>query len=170
MLIIWTVCPDDRFIALSYNICTVTLQLYTLSCALHSAFGTLNLQIPCARLSTVGSCTFLSLAPQHGMTFCFLPDRNPFWTPFSQTSRHFLAELLKVYKPTCQLHSSSDRLIQFPFFVFHSAHTLAWSEIFLMLLHVSGTVPCKVGSSNTLESFKSSLKSHLFMLFYWLYV
>ena len=109
---------------------------------------------------------FLSLAPQHGMTFCFLPDRNPFWTPLSQTSRHFLAELLKVYKPTRQLHSSSDRLIQFPFFIFHCAHTLAWSEIFRMLLNVSGTVPCKVRSSNTLGSFKPSLKSHLFMLFY----
>ena len=102
----------------------------------------------------------------------------------------YLTELLTVYKPTRQLRSSSDisilcpgsgccmlpidSRIQYKFAsLCHNSlslcvHALAWSEIFFMLHRLSGIMPCKMRSSDIFTSFKSSFKSHLFKLSYWL--
>ena len=52
---------------------------------------------------------------------------------------------------------------------FHSLYSfcvnaLIWSDIFFLCCTVWNGLPCQVRSSNTLMSFKSSLKSYLFML------
>ena len=70
-------------------------HVHTPSQTLRSTSDTLSLQIPRARLSTVGSCGFLFfsflklyLGPLHGMNYPFLSDRNPLWTPSDLISRH----------------------------------------------------------------------------------
>ena len=54
-----------------------------------------------------------------------------------------------------------------PFFVFPlCAHTHLVRNIFYAAPSVWNSLPCQIRSSNTFTPFKSSLKSHLFMLFY----
>ena len=99
----------------------------------------------------------------------------------------FTWHLLKVYKPTCKLHSSETSVFCLP-------SVCTWSEIFFLCYTLTQSVcyslprkvrfqrfgryecvnlnqfePCKVKLSNTLTSSKS-LKSHLFKLSCWLCV
>ena len=63
------------------------------------------LLVPC--LSIVGSRIFSVFGPLHGMTFSFFCNRNPLWTPSSQTSKQFFSQ---HYRPAmcsilcCCLH------------------------------------------------------------------
>ena len=79
-----------------------------------------------------------------------------------------LTELLKVDKPTCQLHSSSDTPILYLPSV--RTHSLGRRSFSYAALFVRSNLPCKVRSSNTLISLKLSLKFHLCKLSYWLCV
>ena len=68
----------------------------------------------------------------------------------SLTAPCYLTELLKVYKPSCQLQSS-DAASFSPHLP--PVHTLAWSEasqFFLMLNHQSGTVSPEISSRQTI--------------------
>ena len=85
----------------------------------------------------------------------------------SSTAAGYLTEL-KVDKPTRKIRSSSDASI----FCLSSVrtHSLVRDLFLSMLRHLSGTVfLAKLGQSpNTFTSLKSSSKSHLFRLSYWL--
>ena len=80
----------------------------------------------------------------------------------------FFTELLAVYKPTCQLCSPSGTSI----LCLPSVHThsLGQRSFSYDTSSVWNSLPWQVRSSNTLASYKSSLKSNLFKLSYWLCV
>ena len=83
------------------------------------------------------------------------------------------------YVHSCQLdwtwkftnQPASYALLIFPFCLL-SVHTHLWGEISFSYAASSvwNSRSCKVRSSNTFTSFKSSFKFHLFRLFYWLCV
>ena len=81
------------------------------------------------------------------------------------TTPGYLTELLKVYKPTQDLCSSSDTLI----LRLSSVHAqlLGQRSFSYAAPSVWNSLPSKVRSSNIFTSFKSTLKSHLFKLSYW---
>ena len=64
------------------------LELYTPSYTLRSASG--GSQPP--KFSQLVPATFLFSVHLRGMTFPFLSDRNPLWTPSHQTWRHFFSQ------------------------------------------------------------------------------
>ena len=70
----------------------------------------------------------------------------------------YLTEL-NVYQPTRQLRSSSDTsILCFPSV---RTHSLGQRSCSYAALSVLNSLPCKIRSSNTLISFKSSLKSYI---------
>ena len=70
----------------------------------------------------------------------------------------YLTEL-NVYQPTRQLRSSSDTsILCFPSV---RTHSLGQRSCSYAALSVLNSLPCKIRSSNTLTSFKSSLKSYI---------
>ena len=82
----------------------------------------------------------------------------------NSTALGYLTEILKVYKPTSQLCVPDTCSLCLP-----SVHMCLFGR-----RSFSYTVPsvwnsllCKVRSSNMLSSFKPSLKSYVFSLFYW---
>ena len=77
----------------------------------------------------------------------------------------YLTELLKAYKPTCHLRTSSDTAILCLPSVY--MHMYAWSVSYAAL-YIWYSLLWKVWSSSTLTSFRSWLKSHIFKLSYWL--
>ena len=102
--------------------------------------------------------------------FCFfmrwLLHFSPVWLSSVSlklsTWTQYLNELLTVYKPTCQLRSSSDTSMFFVLFVFClflfslCVHTLAWSEICFFCCNVrleQSTLQIKSSNifQNTLE-------------------
>ena len=77
----------------------------------------------------------------------------------------YLTELLKAYKPPCLLRTSSDTAILCLPSV--CMHMYAWSVSYAAL-YIWYSLLWKVWSSDTLTSFRSWLKSHIFKLSYWL--
>ena len=72
----------------------------------------------------------------------------------------YLTEL-NVYQPTRQLRSSSDTsILCFPSV---RTHSLGQRSCSYAVLSVLNSLPCKIRSSNTLISFKSSLKSYIYL-------
>ena len=80
------------------------------------------------------------------------------YNSLNSTTPGYLTELLKVYKPTCQLHSSHIFICCLP-----SVHSQSLDQrsFSYAVPSVWNSFPCKVRSSNTFTSFKSSLKSPL---------
>ena len=86
----------------------------------------------------------------------------------SLTTPVYLTELLKIYKPTRQLHSSSDASILWLPYV--CMHLLGQRSFSYAAPSVWNSLPCNVRSSNIFTSFKLSLQCHLFKLSHWLCV
>ena len=83
----------------------------------------------------------------------------------NSTAPVHLTELLKVYKPTCQLCSSSDTsILCLPVVCTHSLGQRSFSYA---ALSVWNSLPCEIIKHTSLKSY---LKSHLFRLSYWLHV
>ena len=107
------------------------------------------------------SMTIISISATYNSN-CDTATNSPICA--TTVSAGYLTEPLKVYKPTRQLRSSSDTSI---LCLSLCARTRLVRDVFLVMHRLSGTLPCKVRSSNTLTSFKSSMKSHLRKLSYW---
>ena len=85
----------------------------------------------------------------------------------NSTASDYLTELLKIYKPTHQLHSSSDTsILCIPTVCTHSFSQRSFSYA---AQAVWDTLPYEIRSSNTILSFTSSLKTDLFQQSYWLW-
>ena len=82
----------------------------------------------------------------------------------NSTAPDYLTELLKIFKPTHQLRSSSDTSILCIPSV--RTHSLGQRSFSYAALTVWNTLPYKIRSSNTISSFKSSLKTYLFQQSY----
>ena len=74
-----------------------------------------------------------------------------YYSCLKSTAPGYLSELLQVYKPACQLHSSSDTSILWLPSV--CTHLLGQRSISYAAPSVWNSLPCKVRSSNTLMSF-----------------
>ena len=86
----------------------------------------------------------------------------------NSTAPDYLTELLRIYTPTRQLRSSSDTsILCIPTVRTHSLGQRAFSYA---APTVWNTLPYEIRSSNTISSFKSSLKTYLFQQSYWLCV
>ena len=86
----------------------------------------------------------------------------------NSTASDYLTELLRIYKPTRQLRSSSDTSILCIPTV--RTHSLGQRSFSCAAPTVWNTLPYEIRSSNTISSFKSSLKTYLFQQSYWLCV
>ena len=73
----------------------------------------------------------------------------------NSTASDYLTELLRIYKPTCQLHSCSDTSILCILNV--CTHLLGQRLFSYAAPVVRNTLPYKIRSSNTISSLKSSL-------------
>ena len=78
----------------------------------------------------------------------------------NSTAPYYLTELLKIYKPTHQLHSSSDTSILCIPTV--RTHSLGQRSFSYAAPTVWKTLPYEIRSSNTISSFKLSLITYLF--------
>ena len=78
----------------------------------------------------------------------------------NSTAPDYLTELLRIYKPTLQLRSSSDTSILCIPTV--RTHSLGQRSFSYAAPAVWNTLPYEIRSSDTLSSFKSSLKTYLF--------
>ena len=84
----------------------------------------------------------------------------------SSAAPNYLTELLRIYKPTCLLRSSSDTSILCIPTV--RTHSLGQRSFSYAAPTVWNTLPYEIRSSNTISSFRSSLKTYLFQQSYWL--
>ena len=82
----------------------------------------------------------------------------------NSTAPDYLTELLRIHKPTRQLRSSSDTSILCVPTV--RTHSLGQRSFSYAAPTVWNTLPYKIRSSNTISSFKSSLKTDLFQQSY----
>ena len=82
----------------------------------------------------------------------------------NSTAPDYLTELLRIYKPTRQLRSSSDTSILCIPAV--RTHSLGQRSFSYAAPTVWNTLPYEIRSSNTISSFKSSLKTYLFQQSY----
>ena len=82
----------------------------------------------------------------------------------NSTAPDYLSELLRIYKPTRQIHSSSDTsILCIPTVCIHS---LGQRSISYAAPAVWNTLPYEIRSSNTISSFRSSLKTYRFQQSY----
>ena len=89
-----------------------------------------------------------------------------YYNCLNSTAPDYLTELLRIYKPTRQLRSSSDTsILCIPTVCTHSLGQRSFSHA---APAVWNTHPYEIRSSNTISSFKSSLKTYLFQQSYWL--
>ena len=86
----------------------------------------------------------------------------------NSTAPDYLTELLRICKPTRQLRSSSDTSILCIPTV--RTHSLGQRSFSYAAPTVWNTLPYEIRSSNTISSFKSSLKTYLFQRSYWVCV
>ena len=78
----------------------------------------------------------------------------------NSTAPDYLTELLRIYKPAHQLSSSSDTsILCIPTVRAHSLGQRAFSNAVPTVWNI---LPYEIRSSNTISSFKSSLKTYLF--------
>ena len=82
----------------------------------------------------------------------------------NSTAPDYLTELLRIYKPTRQLRSSSDTSILCIPTV--RTHSLGQKSLSYAAPAVWYTLPYEIRSSSTISSFKSSLETHLFQQSY----
>ena len=82
----------------------------------------------------------------------------------NSTASDYLTELLRIRKPTRQLCSSSNTsTLCIPTV---RTHSLGQRSFSYAVLTVWNTLPYEIRSSNTISSFKSSLKTYLFQQSY----
>ena len=99
-------------------------------------------------------------------------DTNKFsslcYNCLNSTTPDYMTELLRIYKPTRQLRSSSDTSILCIATV--RTHLFGQRSLSYAAPAVWNTLPYEIRSSNTISSLKSSLKPYLFQQSYWLCV
>ena len=172
-----SICPQ-----VSQKFLFLPLLFHALTTAILSCLAVLSISNKLQKVQNNAACLVLRVpktdhisSPHHHAFLHWLPidswiqhRLDSQYSRLNLTASVYFTELLAVYKPTCQLCSPSGTSI----LCLPSVHThsLGQRSFSYDTSSVWKSLPWQVRSSNTLASYKSSLKSNLFKLSYWLCV